>query len=662
MSNIEELSVNAIRVLSADAIQKAKSGHPGLPLGAAPAAYELWARHMNHNPKNPEWKNRDRFVLSGGHGSMLLYSLLHLFGYGDLSIDDIKNFRQLDSKTPGHPEYGHTVGIEATTGPLGQGMAMAVGMAMAEAHLAAVFNKDGYNVVDHYTYVLGGDGCMMEDISSECFSLAGTLGLSKLIVLYDSNNISIEGSTDIAFTEDVMKRFEAFGFQTIEVEDGNDLGAIGAAIEEAKADKNRPSLIKINTLIGYGCPAKQGKASAHGEPLGEDNVAALKENLGWPCKEAFEVPQEVYDYYKELASDRAKAEDEWNKLFAEYCSKFPEMKEMWDNYYNGYDMSDLFNSEEYWAAGDKPEATRNTSGTVLNLIKQHMPNMIGGSADLAPSNKTNMKDAGDFSRDNYAGSNIHFGVREQAMTAITNGIALHGGLRPFAATFFVFSDYTKPMARLSSLMKLPVTYIFTHDSIGVGEDGPTHEPIEQLAALRSLPNFTVFRPCDKVETSAAWMYAATSKETPTALVLTRQNLPQMPGSSKEALKGGYIIDDSSKAVPDAIIIASGSEVSLAVEAKAELAKKDIDVRVVSMPSMDLFEEQSAEYRESVLPDAVRKRVAVEALSDFGWYRYVGLDGAVVSMKGFGASGPAAELFKKFGLTTEAVVKAVEGIM
>lgn len=662
MSNIEELSVNAIRVLSADAIQKAKSGHPGLPLGAAPAAYELWARHMNHNPKNPEWKNRDRFVLSGGHGSMLLYSLLHLFGYGDLSIDDIKNFRQLDSKTPGHPEYGHTVGIEATTGPLGQGMAMAVGMAMAEAHLAAVFNKDGYNVVDHYTYVLGGDGCMMEGISSECFSLAGTLGLSKLIVLYDSNNISIEGSTDIAFTEDVMKRFEAFGFQTIEVKDGNDLEAIGAAIEEAKADKARPSLIKINTLIGYGCPAKQGKASAHGEPLGEDNVAALKENLGWPCKEAFEVPQEVYDYYKELASDRAKAEDEWNKLFAEYCSKFPEMKEKWDNYYNGYDLSDLFNSEEYWAAGDKPEATRSTSGTVLNLIKQHMPNMIGGSADLAPSNKTNMKDAGDFSKDNYAGSNLHFGVREQAMTAITNGIALHGGLRPFAATFFVFSDYTKPMARLSSLMKLPVTYIFTHDSIGVGEDGPTHEPIEQLAAFRSLPNFTVFRPCDKVETSAAWMYAATSKETPTALVLTRQNLPQMPGSSKDALKGGYIIDDSSKAVPDAIIIASGSEVSLAVEAKAELAKKDIDVRVVSMPSMELFEEQSAEYKESVLPNAVRKRVAVEALSDFGWYRYVGLDGTVVSMKGFGASGPAAQLFEKFGFTTETVVKAVEGIM
>ena len=410
MSKIEEMAVNAIRVLSADAIQKAKSGHPGLPLGAAPAAYELWSRHMKHNPANPEWKNRDRFVLSGGHGSMLLYSLLHLFGYGNLSVDDIKNFRQLDSLTPGHPEYGHTVGIEATTGPLGQGMAMAVGMAMAEAHLAAVFNKDGFPVVDHYTYVLGGDGCMMEGISSECFSLAGTLGLSKLIVLYDSNNISIEGSTDIAFTEDVMKRFEAFGFQTIEVKDGNDLNAIGAAIEEAKADKERPSLIKINTLIGFGCPAKQGKASAHGEPLGEENVAALKENIGWPCSGDFEVPKEVYDHYNELSEKLAQEEENWNKLFDEYCEKYPEMKQKWDNYYNGYNLSELFNSDEYWAKAEKPEATRNTSGILLNLIKQHMPNLVGGSADLAPSNKTNMKDAGDFSRDNYAGSKFHFGV------------------------------------------------------------------------------------------------------------------------------------------------------------------------------------------------------------------------------------------------------------
>mgnify|MGYP000093338542 FL=1 len=660
--NIEEMSVNAIRVLSADAIQKANSGHPGLPLGTAPIAYELFSKHMNYNPQNPEWINRDRFVLSGGHGSMLLYSLFHLFGIGNLSLDEVKNFRQFGSLTPGHPEYGHTVGVEATTGPLGQGMAMAVGMAMAEAHLASVFNKEGYPVVDHYTYVLGGDGCMMEGISSECFSLAGTLGLSKLIVFYDSNNISIEGSTDIAFTEDVVTRFKAFGFQTIEVEDGNDLCAIGKAIEEAKADKTRPSLIKVNTLIGYGCPAKQGKASAHGEPLGVDNVAALKENIGWPCKGDFEVPQEVYDHYKELSANMAKAEDKWNELFASYVEKYPEMKELWDNYFDGYDMSDLFNSDEYWAKGDKAEATRNTSGTILNMIKKAMPNLIGGSADLAPSNKTNMKDAGDFSKDNYAGSNLHFGVREQAMAAIGNGLMLHGGLKAFVATFFVFSDYVKPMARLTALMQLPLTYVFTHDSIGVGEDGPTHEPIEQLAAFRSLPGFTVFRPCDRTETAAAWMYAVENECGPTGLVLTRQNLPQMEGSSKDALKGGYVIADSQKEVPDAIIIASGSEVSLAVNAKEELKKDGIDVRVVSMPSMELFDKQSAEYKESVLPNAVRKRVAVEALSDFGWYKYVGLDGKVIAMEGFGASGPAATLFEHFGFTVDNVVKTVKSVM
>ena len=662
MTNIDEMSINAIRVLSADAIQKANSGHPGLPLGTAPTAYELWTNHMNYNPADPKWENRDRFVLSGGHGSMLLYSLFHLLGIGNLSLDDVKNFRQMGSKTPGHPEYGHTVGVEATTGPLGQGMAMAVGMAMAEAHLASVFNKEGYNVVDHYTYVLGGDGCMMEGISSECFSLAGTLGLSKLIVFYDSNNISIEGSTDIAFTEDVVTRFKAFGFQTIEVEDGNDLEAIGKAIEEAKADKARPSLIKVNTLIGYGCPAKQGKASAHGEPLGVDNVAALKENINWPCKGDFEVPKEVYDHYKELADNMAKAEDKWNELFAAYVEKYPEMKELWDNYFDGYDMSDLFNSDEYWAKGDKPEATRSTSGTILNMIKKAMPNLIGGSADLAPSNKTNMKDAGDFSKDNYAGTNLHFGVREQAMAAIGNGLALHGGLKAFVATFFVFSDYVKPMARLSALMKLPLTYVFTHDSIGVGEDGPTHEPIEQLAAFRSLPDFTVFRPCDRTETAAAWMYAVENECGPTGLVLTRQNLPQMEGSSKDALKGGYVIAESEKAVPDAIIIASGSEVSLAVNAKEELKKSGIDVSVVSMPSMELFDKQSAEYKESVLPNAVRKRVAVEALSDFGWYKYVGLDGRVIAMEGFGASGPAATLFEHFGFTVDNVVKTVKEVV
>ena len=651
--NIEEMSVNAIRVLSADAIQKANSGHPGLPLGTAPVAYELFAKHMNYNPHNPDWVNRDRFVLSGGHGSMLLYSLFHLFGIGNLSLEEVKNFRQFGSLTPGHPEYGHTVGVEATTGPLGQGMAMAVGMAMAEAHLSSVFNKEGFPVVDHYTYVLGGDGCMMEGISS---------GLSKLIVFYDSNNISIEGSTDIAFTEDVVTRFKAFGFQTIEVEDGNDLEAIGKAIEEAKADKTRPSLIKVNTLIGYGCPAKQGKASAHGEPLGVDNVAALKENINWPCKGDFEVPKEVYDHYKELADNMAKAEDKWNELFAAYVEKYPEMKELWDNYFDGYDMSDLFNSDEYWAKGDKPEATRSTSGTILNMIKKAMPNLIGGSADLAPSNKTNMKDAGDFSKDNYAGTNLHFGVREQAMAAIGNGLALHGGLKAFVATFFVFSDYVKPMARLSALMKLPLTYVFTHDSIGVGEDGPTHEPIEQLAAFRSLPDFTVFRPCDRTETAAAWMYAVENECGPTGLVLTRQNLPQMEGSSKDALKGGYVIAESEKAVPDAIIIASGSEVSLAVNAKEELKKSGIDVRVVSMPSMELFDKQSAEYKESVLPNAVRKRVAVEALSDFGWYKYVGLDGKVIAMEGFGASGPAATLFEHFGFTVDNVVKTVKEVV
>lgn len=617
---------------------------------------------MNYNPHNPDWVNRDRFVLSGGHGSMLLYSLFHLFGIGNLSLEEVKNFRQFGSLTPGHPEYGHTVGVEATTGPLGQGMAMAVGMAMAEAHLSSVFNKEGFPVVDHYTYVLGGDGCMMEGISSECFSLAGTLGLSKLIVFYDSNNISIEGSTDIAFTEDVVTRFKAFGFQTIEVEDGNDLEAIGKAIEEAKADKTRPSLIKVNTLIGYGCPAKQGKASAHGEPLGVDNVAALKENINWPCKGDFEVPKEVYDHYKELADNMAKAEDKWNELFAAYVEKYPEMKELWDNYFDGYDMSDLFNSDEYWAKGDKPEATRSTSGTILNMIKKAMPNLIGGSADLAPSNKTNMKDAGDFSKDNYAGTNLHFGVREQAMAAIGNGLALHGGLKAFVATFFVFSDYVKPMARLSALMKLPLTYVFTHDSIGVGEDGPTHEPIEQLAAFRSLPDFTVFRPCDRTETAAAWMYAVENECGPTGLVLTRQNLPQMEGSSKDALKGGYVIAESEKAVPDAIIIASGSEVSLAVNAKEELKKSGIDVRVVSMPSMELFDKQSAEYKESVLPNAVRKRVAVEALSDFGWYKYVGLDGKVIAMEGFGASGPAATLFEHFGFTVDNVVKTVKEVV
>lgn len=658
--NVENMSVNAIRVLAADAVQKANSGHPGLPLGSAAMAYELWANHMNHNPADPKWFNRDRFILSGGHGSTLLYSLLHLFGYG-LTKEDLAQFRQWGSLTPGHPEYGHTVGVEATTGPLGAGMGMAVGMAVAEAHLAAVFNKDNYPVVDHYTYVLGGDGCMMEGISSEAFSLAGTLGLSKLIVLYDSNKISIEGGTDIAFTEDVRKRFEAFGFQTLVVEDGNNIEEIGKAIEEAKADKTRPTMITVKTKIGYGCPAKEGKASAHGEPLGTDNVAALKENLGWPSQEPFYVPDEVYANYKEKAKKGAEAEAAWNKLFAEYCEAYPEMKKLWDEYFDENAADKVLNDENFWSYEDKPQATRNLSGIQINKLKNMLPNLMGGSADLAPSTKTYMSDMGDFSKDNYAGRNMHFGVRELAMTAIGNGMMLHGGLHAFVSTFFVFSDYVKPMARLSAIMGVPLTFVLTHDSIGVGEDGPTHEPIEQLAMLRALPNFTVYRPCDATETAAAWAYAVTSKKTPTALVLTRQNLPQMAGSSKEALKGAYVIADSAKNVPDAILIASGSEVSLAVDAKAELIKDGIDVRVVSMPSMDVFEQQSDEYKESVLPKSVRKRVAIEALSDFGWGRYVGLDGAYVTMHSFGASAPAATLFKEFGFTVENVVRTVKGL-
>lgn len=662
MGNIDTKSVNAIRVLAADAVQKANSGHPGLPLGSAAMAYELWAKHMKHNPNNPEWANRDRFILSGGHGSTLLYSLLHLFGYGDLSIDDLANFRQDGSLTPGHPEYGHTVGVEATTGPLGAGMAMAVGMAMGEAHLASVFNKEDMKVVDHYTFVLGGDGCMMEGISSEAFSLAGTLGLSKLIVLYDSNKISIEGSTDIAFTEDVKKRFEAFGFQTLVVEDGNDLEAIGKAIEEAKADTTRPSMITVKTQIGYGCPAKVGKASAHGEPLGADNVAALKEFLGWEKQDAFYVPQDVYDNYKAIADANAKVEEDWNQLFDAYAKKYPEMKQLWDQYHDVNAADALIDDEDFWKYDEKADATRNLSGVMINRIKDKLPNFIGGSADLAPSNKTNMKDGGDFSKDNYAGRNLHFGVRELAMAAIGNGLMLHGGLQAYVATFFVFSDYVKPMARLSALMGLPLTYVLTHDSIGVGEDGPTHEPIEQLAMLRALPNFSTFRPADATETAAAWYYAISNKKTPTALALTRQNLPQLAGSSKEALKGGYVIADATKEVPDVILMASGSEVSLSIEAKEALAKEGIDVRVVSMPCMDVFEQQSEEYKESVLPKAVRKRVAVEALSDFGWGKYVGLDGAYVTMKGFGASAPADVLFKKFGFTVENVVKTVKEIL
>ena len=658
-NNIENMSVNAIRVLAADAVQKANSGHPGLPLGAAAIGYELWANHMNHNPKNPEWENRDRFILSGGHGSTLLYSLLHLFGYG-LTLDDIKSFRQWGSKTPGHPEYGVTRGVEASTGPLGAGMAMAVGMAMAEAHLAARFNKEGYSVVDHYTYALGGDGCMMEGINYEAFSLAGTLKLNKLIVLYDSNKISIEGNTDIAFREDVTARMRALGFQVLEVKDGNDLAEIGKAIEEAKANKEQPSFIKINTKIGFGSP-KEGSADVHGAPLGADNIIVMKKNLGWPSEEPFFVPDEVYENYKAKASCLAKKEEEWNALFKEYCEKFPEMKALWDEFKDENKAEKLLDDEDFWSYDEKADATRNLSGKVLNKLSAKLPTLFGGSADLAPSNKSYVGGAGDYSAENYAGRNVHFGVRELAMTGIGNGLVLHG-LKAYVSTFFVFSDYVKPMARLASLMEIPLTFVLTHDSIGVGEDGPTHEPVEQLAEFRAMPDFNVFRPADATETIAAWYSAVTSKKTPTAIVLTRQNLPQLAGSSKEALKGGYVVVDSSKEKPDAILIASGSEVSLSIEAKEMLAKEGVDVRVVSMPCMDIFEKQSDEYKEKVLPKTVRARVAVEALSEFGWGKYVGLDGKTVCLDRFGASAPADVLFKEFGFTVENVVKAVKEVI
>lgn len=652
--NIEQKSVNAIRVLAADTVQKANSGHPGMPLGSAAMAYELWANHLTHNPKNPKWVNRDRFILSAGHASSLLYSLLHLFGYG-LTIEDMKNFRQDNSLTPGHPEYGHTVGVEATTGPLGAGMGMAVGMAMAQAHMAATFNTEDYNIIDHYTFVLGGDGCMEEGISSEAFSLAGTLGLSKLIVLYDSNNITIEGNTDLAFTEDVNKRMEAFGFQTLTVEDGNNLEEISKAIELAKSEKTKPSFITVKTKIAFGCPAKEGSESSHGSPLGEENVKALRDNLGWEEQEAFVIPQDVYDNFAQKAKKGQDAEDNWNKLFKAYCEKYPEKKELWDKYFAVIDDEKLLNCDEFWSYEDKPQATRSLSGNMINRLAKIMPNFWGGSADLGPSNKTVIKDGGSFSKNNYLGRNIHYGVREFAMAAIANGITLYGGTKTFVGTFFVFSDYLKPMARLAALMKIPVTYVLTHDSIGVGEDGPTHEPIEQLAMLRAMPNINVFRPADAIETAAAWYSAITSKNTPTVLALSRQNLPQIEGSSKEALKGGYIIAESIKAKPDAIIIASGSEVSLAVDAKKELMEKGFDIRVVSMPCMDIFEQQSDEYKEKILPQTVEKRLVVEAGSSICWGKYLGFKGKSVTIDTFGASAPANVLFKKYGFTVENVV-------
>ena len=645
----DQLVVNAIRVLSAEAVQQANSGHPGMPMGAAAMGYALWAKAMKHNPKDPKWPDRDRFVLSSGHGSMLMYSLLHFFGYG-LPMDEIKRFRQFGSLTPGHPEYGHTVGVETTTGPLGQGIANAVGMALAESYLAAHFNRENFPVVDHYTYCILGDGCMMEGISHEACSLAGTLKLNKLIALYDDNEISIEGDTDIAFREDVPARFRAYGWNVIDVNNGNCYKEVAAALALAK-DSDKPSLIVCHTAIGYGSP-KEGKASSHGEPLGVDNLAASKTALGWPCEENFVIPDEVYETTRPVIEAGEKAQARWEALFKEYAKAYPELAKEWAEWHSEKLPVDLLNDESFWSFSGKA-ATRAASGEVLNRLAEKLPNLIGGSADLAPSNKSNMKGRGDFSAENRTGANLHFGVREHAMAAMTNGMALHGGLRPYCATFFVFSDYMKNAMRMSSIMNLTVPYILTHDSIGVGEDGPTHQPIEHLAGLRAIPGMIVFRPADSKETAAGW-YAALTEKHPVALVLTRQDLPLYEHSGKEALKGGYILSDSQKATPDLLLMASGSEVEQCMQAQALLREKGVDARVISMPSFELFDRQSEEYKESVMPKAVRARLAVEAASSFGWHKYIGLDGATVTLDHFGASAPAKELFTRFGFTGENV--------
>ncbi len=655
MNDVTQLTVNAIRVLSAEAIQKANSGHPGLPLGAAPIGYAAFT-NMTFNPKDTAFDNRDRFVLSAGHGSMLDYSLYYLFGFG-LKKEDIMNFRQLGSITAGHPEYGVCPGVETSTGPLGQGIANAVGMALAEDYLANKFNKEGFPIVDHYTIALCGDGCMQEGIENEAASLAGALHLGKLIVLYDDNDITIEGNTDITFTEDVAKRHEALGWQVIKVKDANDINALNKAIKKAKAEKNKPTLIQITSVIGFGSDLA-GKASCHGAPLGEEGVANLKKNLGYNYP-PFEVPDEVFAHCKKFANKGKRAEKAWKELFKAYSEKYPELAKEYLAWKNK-ELPDLANIEELWQF-EKDDASRGYSATVLNKLAKYIPNLIGGSADLAPANKSNMKSRGDYLPTDKTGSNLHFGIREHAMAAIVNGMYLHGGLIPYCATFAVFSDYMKNAMRMSAIMELPVTYILTHDSIGVGEDGPTHQPIEHLAGLRAMPNLRVYRPCDGRETAAAWISAVSGKE-PSCLFLSRQTLPMIEGTGKDAFKGGYILADSNKKTPDAILMATGSEVNLIYSAKAELLKDGIDVRVVSMPCLEDFEKQPQKYKDSVLPKSVKARLAVEAGSPMCWYKYVGLDGKVIGMNTFGASAPAKLLFTKFGFTVENIVETVKAMV
>ncbi|UOY93569.1 transketolase [Ectobacillus sp. JY-23] len=662
--SIEQLSINTIRTLSIDAIEKANSGHPGMPMGAAPMAYTLWTKFMNHNPENPTWFNRDRFVLSAGHGSMLLYSLLHLCGY-DMSMDDLKNFRQWGSKTPGHPEFGHTPGVDATTGPLGQGIATAVGMAMAERHLAAKYNRDNFNVVDHYTYVICGDGDLMEGVSAEASSLAAHLQLGRLVVLYDSNDISLDGDLHRSFSESVEDRYKAYGWQVIRVEDGTDVDTLTKALEEAKSDEKRPTLIEVKTVIGHGSPNKSGKSASHGSPLGAEEIKLTKEAYQWTFEQDFHVPEEVYAHFNQTVKEAGKKkESEWKATFAAYEQSYPELaKELkmaiegklpegWDANLPKYEMG-------------KSIATRASSGDAIQAIAESVPFFFGGSADLAGSNNTYMKKEKDFTRDDYSGKNIWYGVREFAMGAAMNGIALHGGLKTYGGTFFVFSDYLRPAIRLAALMQLPVTYVFTHDSIAVGEDGPTHEPVEQLASLRAMPGMSVIRPADGNESTAAWKLALESNK-PTALVLTRQALATLEGALTDTYakveKGAYVLSPSKKETADVLLLASGSEVNLAVKAQEALAAEGVDAAVISMPSFDRFEAQSAEYKEAVLPKAVTKRLAIEMGSTFGWHRYVGLDGDVIGIDTFGASAPGEKIMQEYGFTVENVVKKAKALL
>ena len=660
--NHDQTAIDTIRFLSVDMVEKAKSGHPGAPMGQAPLAYRLWTRHMRHDPARPDWANRDRFVLSCGHASALIYSMLHLAGY-DLSMDELKNFRQLGSKTPGHPEYGHTPGVETTTGPLGQGVSNAVGMAIAERYLAAHFNRDGFPIIDNTTWVIASDGDLMEGVSAEASSLAGHLGLGKLNVFYDANQISIDGSTDLAFTEDVLKRYESYGWHTLSVDDVNDLDALDKAFAAAKAETERPSLVLVRTSIGFGSPNKQDTSGAHGAPLGADERDATRKNLGWPFDTDFQVPDDARAAFEPSRQAGADASKAWDELFANYREAHPEQAAQFESWAS-VDLPEGWDADlPAFGAEDGPIATRSASGKVLQAVNETLPQLIGGSADLAPSNNTFIKGRPVHTKDCPEGANFHFGVREHGMGAVMNGMALSGRIRPYGATFLIFVDYMRPTVRLAALMEQPAVFVFTHDSVFLGEDGPTHQPISQLMGLRTMPGLTTIRPADANETVAAWRIALENHNRPTALVLTRQKLPVLTTAEQAqdgVSKGAYVLADSDDA--QAILIATGSEVALALDAHKTLAEKGIGTRVVSMPCWDRFEAQDADYKESVLPKDQRKRLAIEAGTTHGWHRYVGLDGDVQGIDTFGASAPYADLVKHFGFTVEDTVRRVEALL